>query len=141
MVVPIRTTYWRYLQSQLEVICKKYVYQEEVGENGIRHLQGSIELLKKVDGQNLTFPNAYIGKKPVMIQQQMHTVKKLKPGLVKSGNTDSLQNSKSLARNNCIHGKKMSKKCASVNLIAERSIGSLIKMVTRAKPNLQNICM
>lgn len=33
--------------SQLAKICKKFVFQEETGENGTPHLQGYMELLKK----------------------------------------------------------------------------------------------
>lgn len=37
-----------FLKETFDKICKKYVFQEEIGDNGTIHLQGSIELLKKM---------------------------------------------------------------------------------------------
>lgn len=36
------------MEERFKEICFKYVFQEEIGENGNKHLQGNIWLLKKM---------------------------------------------------------------------------------------------
>ena len=37
----------RAIEQVLSTLCKKFIFQEEVGENGTEHLQGCFELYKK----------------------------------------------------------------------------------------------
>lgn len=44
------------LNRVLPTICRKYVFQKEIGENGTPHLQGSIHLLKKMRWSEFKLP-------------------------------------------------------------------------------------
>jgi len=45
------------ISAKFKEICKKYVFQQEVGEQGTPHLQGSIWLLKKMRWSEFKLPN------------------------------------------------------------------------------------
>lgn len=46
------------LKSKFDEICEKYVFQEELGANGTKHLQGSIVLNKKMRWSEFKLPNS-----------------------------------------------------------------------------------